>query len=123
MTFELMAYVTAIAGTALGVRFIFFGASVLEQWGTESSDGAVVMCRRYGALYLGLAVMFWLGRHAPPSELRSAVCLGLGVGTALLAGLGFWEKAARRVSSGIVVPAIIEVLFAAGFGWAWWNGR
>ena len=81
------------------------------------------MGRRIGALYLGLALMFLLGRTAAPSDLRSAVCLGMSVASALLAGLGLYERRAGRVSSGIVVPAIVEVIFAAGFGWAWWEGR
>jgi len=123
MTFKLMAYVTTIAGSALGLRFIFFGASVLKEWGIEPTDGALVMCRRYGALYLGLVVVFFLGRNAAPSDLRSAMCLGIGGAIALLAGLGLWERSAGRVTSGIIVPAIVEVVLAAGFVWAWWSGR
>ena len=123
MTFKIMAYVTSVGGSVLGLRFSSFGASVLKQWGLEATEGSLVMCRRYGALYLGLAVLFFLGRNAAPSDLRSAVCLGIGGATALLAGLGVWEFAAGRVTSGIMIPAIVEVVFAAGFGWAWWSGR
>ncbi len=123
MTFKIMAWVTAVAGSILGLRFIFFGGSVLREWGLAPSEGALFMCRRYGALYFGFVVMFFLGRNAAPSDLRSAVCLGMSGAIALLAGLGFQEFAAGRVSSGIVVPAIVEVVLAAGFVWAWWNGR
>lgn len=123
MTFKIMAYVTTLAGCLLGLRLIFAGASVLKQWGIEVTDGPLVMGRRIGALYLGLALMFFLGRTAAPSDLRSAVCLGMGAATALLAGLGFFERWAGRVSSGIVVPAIIEAVLAVGFAWAWWAGR
>ena len=78
MTFKIMALVMTFAGCALGVRFIFAGASVLKEWGIEATDGPLVICRRIGALYLGLALMFFLGRTAGPSDLRSAVCLGTG---------------------------------------------
>lgn len=81
------------------------------------------MCRRIGALYLGLALMFFLGRTAAPSDLRSAVCLGMGVATLLLAGLGLFELSTGRVTSGIIVPTIIETVLAAAFAWVWWEGR
>lgn len=123
MTFKIMALATTIAGSILGLRFIFAGASVLKQWGIEATDGSLVICRRIGALYLGLALMFFLGRTAAPSDLRSAVCLGIGGAIALLACLGLFEFWAGRVSSGIVVPAIVETVLAAGFVWAWWAGR
>lgn len=118
-----MAYVTGIAGVLLGVRFIVFGASVAKQWGIDPTSGVIVFERRLGALYLGLGILFFLGRDAAPSTLRSAVCLGVGAASAMLAGLGLFELAAKRVTSGIIVPAIIEIVLAAGFGWAWWNGR
>ena len=123
MTFKIMAFVMTFAGCVLGLRFIFAGSSVLKEWGVEATDGPLVMCRRIGALYLGLALMFFLGRTAGPSDLRSAVCLGTGGAIALLACLGFFELWAGRVSSGIIVPAIVETVLAAGFAWAWWGGR
>jgi len=123
MTFKIMAYVMTLGGCALGVRFIFAGASLLKEWGIEVADGPIVICRRVGAIYLGLALMFFLGRAAPPSDLRSAVCLGVGGASALLAFLGLFELQAGRVGGGIVVPAIIEIVLAAGFVWAWQSGR
>lgn len=123
MTFKRMAYVMSLAGCVLGLRFIFAGASLLEEWGIEVTDGPLVICRRLGAVYLGLALMFFLGREAAPSDLRSAVCVGVGGASALLAGLGLFELLAGRVSSGIVVPAIVEIVLAAGFVWTWWRGR
>jgi hypothetical protein len=123
MSFEIMAYVMTLGGCALGIRFIFAGASLLKEWGIEVADGPLVVCRRLGAVYLGLALLFFLGRTAPPSDLRSAVCLGVGGASALLAGLGLFELRAGRVSSRIAVPTVIEIVLAAGFGWAWWSGR
>ncbi len=37
--------------------------------------------------------------------------------SALLACLGLFELRGRRVSSGIIVPAIVEAVLAAGFVW------
>ena len=123
MTFKVMAFVMTFAGSVLGLRFIFAGASVLKEWGIEAADGPLVICRRIGALYLGVALMFFLGRTAGPSELRSAVCVGMGGAIALLAFLGLFELWAGRVSAGIVVPSIVETVLAAGFVWVWWGGR
>jgi len=121
MSFKIMAYIMTLGGSILGLRFIFAGASVLKEWGIEVTNGPLVICRRLGALYLGLALMFFLGRAAAPSDLRSAVCLGVGGASALLACLGLFEYWAGRVTSGIIVPAIVETVLAAGFVWAWWG--
>lgn len=123
MTFKTMAWVMTLAGPVLGLRFIFIGDSVLREWGLAVTEAPLVICRRVGILYLGLALMFFLGRNAPPSELRSAVCLGVGGAIALLAAHGVIERAAGRVSTGIIVPAIVEAVLAAGFAWVWWRGR
>ncbi|MBM4779818.1 MAG: hypothetical protein GQE15_19105 [Archangiaceae bacterium] len=123
MSFKVMSYVMSLAGSVLGLRFIFAGASLLKDWGIEVTDGPLVICRRLGAVYLGLALMFLLGRDAAPSDLRSAVCLGVGGISALLAGLGLFELQAGRVGSGIVVPAIVELVLAAAFVWTWWSDR
>lgn len=123
MTFETMAFVMCFAGCFLGLRYILAGTSILREWGIEATDGPLVLCRRIGALYLGLALMFFLGRTAAPSDLRSAVCMGMGGAIALLAALGLFELRAGRVSSRILVAASVEIVLSAGFVWVWWGGR
>ena len=66
---------------------------MLKEWGVEVTAGSIVLFRRIGAIYLGLALMFFLGRAATPSDFRSAVCLVTGGG----------ERAAR-VSGAVRVP-------------------
>ena len=78
MTFQVIALVMTCAGCLLGLRFIFAGGSVLKEWGIEATAGSLILFRRIGAIYLGLALMFFLGRAAAPSDLRSAVCLVTG---------------------------------------------
>jgi hypothetical protein len=122
MTFYMMALVMTAAGSLLGVRFIFAGASVLKEWGLEDTAGSVVLFRRIGAIYLGFALIFFLGRAAPPSDMRSAVCLVTGGAIALLACLGLYEFLARRVSAGIFRSVVAEAVLAACFIWLWWVG-
>jgi hypothetical protein len=123
MTFQIMALIMACAGCLLGARFIVAGGAVLREWGIAETAGSLVVSRRIGAIYLALAVMFFLGRAAAPSDLRSAVCLVTGGAIALLACLGLFEFLARRVSAGIFRSVIGEAVLAAGFVWVWWGGR
>ena len=123
MTFQVMALIVTCAGCLLGARFIFAGGSVLKEWGIQETAGSLVVSRRIGAIYLGLAVMFFIGRAAAPSDLRSAVCLVTGGAIALLACLGLLEFRARRVSAGILRSVVAEAVLAAGFVWVWWGGR
>jgi hypothetical protein len=123
MTFQIIALIMTCAGCLLGGRFIFAGGSVLKEWGVEVTAGSIVIFRRIGAIYLGLALMFFLGRAAAPSDFRSAVCLVTGGASALLACLGLFEFLAGRVSAGVFRSVVGETALAAGFFWVWWVGR
>ena len=123
MTFQIMALLMTCAGCLLGLRFIFAGGSVLKEWGVEATAGSLILFRRIGAMYLALALMFFLGRAADPSDLRSAVCLVMGGAIALPAGLGLFEFLARRVGPGVFRSGVAEAVLAAAFVWVWWGGR
>ena len=123
MSFFVMALIMTFAACLLGLRFIFAGGSVLKEWGIEPTAGALVVSRRIGVMYLGLALMFFLGRTAAPSDLRSAVCLVMAGTIALLASLGVFEFGARRATAGIFRSVVAEAVLAAAFVWVWWGGR
>ncbi len=118
-----MALVMTCAGCVLGLRFIFTGSSVLREWGIESTAGSLVVARRIGVIYLSLALAFFLGKSAGPSDIRSAVCLATGGAVALLASLGLLEFWAGRVTAGIIRSVAAEAVLAAAFVWVWWSGR
>ena len=122
MTFEILALVMTAACIVLGVRFFLFGGGVLKEWGLEITPGALILFRRMGLMYVGLAVMFFLGRTAGPSDIRSAACLILGGTAILLAGLGLYEFLARRASAGIFRSAVAEAVLGAAFIWVWLAG-
>ena len=71
MTSQIMALIMTGAGCLLGLRFIFAGGLVLKEWGIEATGDSLVVFRRIGAIYLSLALMFFLGQAAAPSDLRS----------------------------------------------------
>jgi len=123
MTFQLMALIMTGAACLLGARFIFAGGSVLKEWGLEVTTGALIVCRRIGILYGGIALLFFLGRDAGPSEFRSAACLVTGGVIAALSGLGLFEFLSRRVRAGIFAAVVAEAVVAAGFVWVWIGGK
>ena len=122
MTFQIMAHIMTVAACLLGLRFIFAGVGVLREWGIEESAGALMLFRRLGVIYLGLGLMFFLGRNAAHSDFRSAVCLVMGGAVAVLACLGLSDFLARRAGAGIFRSIAGEAVLAAAFVWLWWVG-
>ena len=56
-----------------------------------------------------------MGRNAPPSELRYALCVGVLIAMVLLAGLGLQEYLSRRANALILISVALEVFIALGF--------
>lgn len=115
MSFTITAVATSIAGLLLGLGWLFAGRLVLKRWGLEANSVGLLVGRRLGAAYVGIAIMLFLGRSAPPSELRSAVSIAMLVALSLLAILGAVEFRAKRAGKGILVSVVLEVVLAAGF--------
>jgi len=115
MSFTIAAVATSVAVLLVGLGWLFAGGLVLKRWGIAASALGLLVGRRLGAVYFGIAIMLFAGRSAPPSELRSAVSIGMLVALSLLALLGIVEFKAKRAGKGILVSVVIEVLLAAGF--------
>ena len=113
MTFTTIALIAAIATLGLGLGFLFSSASMLKQWGMQSSDEAKVMSRRNGAIYLGLSIMLLLARTSMPTT--EAIAIGGAVITGVLAISGLYELKGGRVSKGILVSTVVETLITIGF--------
>ncbi len=117
MSFSLVALATSIAGLVLGVGWLLSGTLLLKRWGLASNPTALLVGRRLGTAYLGIAILLFLGRSAAPSNLRYAICAGLLFALLVLAALGVFEFRARRAGAAIFVSVVIEVILAAGFAW------
>jgi hypothetical protein len=115
MSFTVVAIATSIAGAVLGLAWLFVGSLVLKRWHVDANPTGLLVGRRLGAAYLGIAIMLFFARSAPASELRTAVSLGLLVALTLLAALGLFELRAGRAGKGILVSVGLEVVLAAGF--------
>lgn len=117
MNFTIVTTATAIAGLILGIGWLFAGSLLHKRWRIEPTASSLLVGRRLGAAYLGISIMLFLGRSVPPSDLRTAICVGMFVALAVLAGLGLVELKAHRAGPGILVSVVLEIVLAAGFGW------
>ena len=75
----------------------------------------LLLARRSGCSYLGLALVFFLARKAPPSIARTALSAGAVAITLLLAGTGVYALAMGHAGKGILISAAVELLLGLGF--------
>lgn len=115
MNFNIAATATSIAGLILGLGWLFGGKLVIRRWGLDANPLGLLVGRRLGAAYLGIALLLFLGRSAPSSELRSAVSLSMLAALAILAILGIVEFRANRAGKGILVSVLVEIALAGCF--------
>jgi hypothetical protein len=115
MSFKTTAIVTALVAFALGSAYIFIGDLVVGRWHIEPTESVLLLGRRLGALYLGLAVIFFFARTAPVSVARTALSAGTAFALSALALLGIFEYASGRVGPGIFASVAIESLIALAY--------
>jgi hypothetical protein len=115
MSFRVTALITAIVTSVLGVGYLAAGRILVGRWQIEPTGSVLLFGRRIGALYLGLAVMFFLARSAVASAERTALCSGAAVTCSLLAFLGLFEFSAGRAGAGILASVAVEFLLAVAY--------
>ena len=115
MTFKTVATITSVLAFMLGVGYLFAGTILLGRWNMQVTEEVLLIARRLGALNLGLSVIFFLARSAPPSGVRTAITAGTATALSVLALLGVYEFTAGRVGAGIFASVAIESLLTAGF--------
>ncbi len=116
MSFHTLSIVTCLAALLLGAGWLFAGRLMLRRWRMEPSVGALLIGRRIGAVYLGVALLCFLVRSTTSTELITSVSLFAVLVNALLAGLGVYEYRARRAGPAILVSVAVELLLLLGFG-------
>ena len=116
MTFQTLSLVTSIAALLLGAGWLTAGRLMLQRWRIEPSVGALLVGRRIGVIYLGVALLFFLVRSTESPELITIVSTFAALANALLAGLGVYEYHARRAGPAILVSVAFELALVVGFG-------
>lgn len=116
MSFHTLTIVTCIAALLLATGWLFAGRLMLKRWGLQPNEVALLLGRRIGALYLGVAALCVAVRSTQSTELIASVSLFAVLASGLLAGLGVYEYRARRAGPAILVSVAIEVFLLLGFG-------
>jgi hypothetical protein len=117
MKFKTVASATAIVVFVLGLGYFFFGAFIVGRWDVQPTTGVLLLARRIGCLYLGLAIVYFLARSAPVSTARTALSAGSLTALSLLALSGVYELSVGHAGKGILVSAAVEFLLALGYAW------
>ncbi|MEJ7929890.1 MULTISPECIES: hypothetical protein [Ramlibacter] len=115
MSFSTIAVVTAVAAILLGLAWLFAGGLLLRRWGIEPSPTGLLIGRRIGCIYLGLAALLLMVRATSAPEARWGIAAGFAVALSLLALIGIFELIAKRAKPGILSSVALEALLAAGF--------
>ena len=110
------AALRSIAALLLGAGWLAAGRLMLKRWRIEPSVGALLVGRRIGVIYLGVALLFFLVRSIESPELITIVSTFAALANALLAGLGVYEYHARRAGPAILVSVAFELALVVGFG-------
>jgi len=116
VSFHTLSILTCLAALLLGAGWLFAGRLMLKRWRIEPNVGALLVGRRIGAVYLGVALLCFLVRSTTSAELITNVSLFAVLVNALLAGLGLYEYRARRAGPAILVSVAVELLLLVGFG-------
>ncbi len=87
-------------------------------YGAEAEPQAVMLLRLVGAVFGGLAVMSWLGRHADRSPSRDAMVLGIAVTNGLAAVISVVTALSGVYNQLAWGPVGVFALMAIGFAFA-----
>ena len=113
--FSKLGLLTGTVLSALSLVLLLAPGVIHWLFQIESAEATDVMSRRAAMLFLGLSVMVYGARSAPPSPLRASVALGVTLCMGGLLILGVVEFARGAVGPGIWLAIVVEAFFAAAF--------
>lgn len=112
MSFRNLAIISSLICFTLVAIWMLAPNILLATWDVEYAYPVGLVGRRGAALFAGIGVMFFLARNAEPSSTRSALVIGLAVGSASLAALGSFELATGHAGFGILSAVLVEIALA-----------
>lgn len=116
MSFYMLCMIAAVAASLLGLGWLFFGVAMIERWGAQPNVIALVIGRRIGSIYAGMALLFFLLRDMGSAEIIDIVSTVTVVIMVLLASLGILDYVKGRVGPAIMVSVGVEIFLCLGFG-------
>nr|WP_295885176.1 hypothetical protein [uncultured Devosia sp.] len=112
LSYRAASLVTAALFTVLFAVLMISPAVMFWLFGIEANAAAEFVGRRTAILFIGLAVVVFLGRDEPDSALRRAVATGVFTVVAGFAGLGLIELFRGAAGMGILVAVAGEAVLA-----------
>ena len=119
MNFKMISIFTASIACSLFAAFLIYPELPFSLFSIEQSNSAFFVGRRMAMLFLGLAILLWVGRNAAHSESRQAICLSVGVSMCALAGLGVFELLQGHAGPGILLAIFTEFVIAGLYFKLW----
>jgi hypothetical protein len=116
MKLGVLLKVNAAIAAAFGLGFVLVPAELVAMYGVELPVGPAVVARLFGSLLVGLAVMSWQARAAPPSDGLRAIVLGFFVSDALGFVLSVHGEVTGAVNALGWSTVALYALLAVGFG-------
>ncbi len=123
MSFQSVSIVSAGLFFTLFLCLLGVPEFVLMLLGVETHTAAEFISRRAALLFLGISILFFLGRTAPHSISRQAILMGMSCSMLALALLGSVEFIRGYAGPGIWGAVITEILLVLAYLRLWKENR
>ena len=121
INFRVVSIITTVIALILCLVLILFPEIIFMLFNINDDSSAFFIGRRAAMLFLGISVVTWVGRNAPHSESRQAICLGLTISMLALALLGTAEYLRGFAGAGILLAVITEAILALLYFKTWFS--
>lgn len=119
--FKPLSIFTAMLSLILCLSLLFLPEPIFFIFQIAEADSAFFIARRAAMLFLGIAVLCWLGKDALNSPSRQSVCIGLAVAMLGLASLGTFEYLQSNAGAGIGLAVITEAIIGIAYLRIWFR--
>ncbi|GGY83128.1 hypothetical protein GCM10011613_29990 [Cellvibrio zantedeschiae] len=121
--FKALSIFTAALALILFLSLLFVPEPIFFIFQLTETGSAFFIARRAAMLFLGIAILSWLGRAQPHSQSRQSICMGLGVMMLGLACLGLFEYLRGFAGPGIGLAVITEAIIGVAYLKIWFVHR
>jgi len=123
LNFFNLSIISAALAAAIAACLFIFPQLYFVMFAVASSEPAFFIGRRLGVLFLGFALVSFVSRNASHSKARQAICIGIGVAMACMAGLGLFEVVRGFAGVGTYLAAAVELAVAVAYLWVWYDSN
>ncbi|MCF6275435.1 MAG: hypothetical protein L3J05_06700 [Robiginitomaculum sp.] len=117
--YKILSSAAAILALSLSFLLAFIPQFIFWLFSVTGNDASYFISRRAAIMFLGISILAWFGRNSGDTQLRRAVCLGMGVMMCALAILGIGEFIRGYVGPGIFLAVTAEAMFGVSYLYLW----